>query len=216
MEIWRNIKEAPNYMVSNMGNIKNSKGKILKPQKTGYKVNLNYKNYLVHRLVAQAFPEICGEWFDGCEIDHLDTEPFNNQATNLKICTRLENQNNPLTKQHLSDACKGRIPWDYGLKFTDTHKENISNSLKGKYIYEKNPNSKAVVQLSKNGDVIKVWSCIKKITESLNVKQPSISSCCCKNRKTAYSYKWQFVDDYLADWWEQEMEKVVFNDNLNY
>ena len=37
-----------------------------------------------------------------------------------------------------------------------------------------------------------------------------ISSCCRKSRKTHKGYQWQYVDDYLADWWEQEMERIEF------
>ena len=31
---------------------------------------------------------------------------------------------------------------------------------------------------------------------------------CCKGKLSYYKgYKWQYVDDYLADWWEEEMDK---------
>lgn len=35
---------------------------------------------------------------------------------------------------------------------------------------------------------------------------------CCNNkpkRKTHKGYQWKYMDDYLADWWEQEMEKAL-------
>ena len=28
------------------------------------------KSICIHTMVAKAFPEICGEWFEGCQVDH--------------------------------------------------------------------------------------------------------------------------------------------------
>ena len=46
MEVWKNINDFPNYQISNLGNIKNNKGKILKPytNQNGYLVATLYKN----------------------------------------------------------------------------------------------------------------------------------------------------------------------------
>lgn len=38
----------------------------------------------------------------------------------------------------------------------------------------------------------------------------SLTTRCCNNKiKEAYGYKWQYVDVYLADWWDMEMEKAA-------
>ena len=37
-----------------------------------------------------------------------------------------------------------------------------------------------------------------------------ISKCCRGLNNTHKGYQWQYVDDYLADWWEQEMERIEF------
>lgn len=47
----------------------------------------------VHTLVALAFPEICGERFDGAEISHLDENPVNNTPENLRWVTHKVNNN---------------------------------------------------------------------------------------------------------------------------
>lgn len=60
----------------------------------------------MHRLVAKAFPEICGEWFEGCVVDHINTVKDDNRAVNLKVCTQKENCNNELTRKNISDATK--------------------------------------------------------------------------------------------------------------
>ena len=68
----------------------------------GYRgVYINGKEWKVARLIAKTFPEICGELFEGCEIDHVNTIRTDDRAENLRVCTHSENQNNPLTKKHL-------------------------------------------------------------------------------------------------------------------
>ena len=104
------------YMVSNFGNVKvlhrpilqhhNSvrikKERILKKQlskKAGYEVvrltplsgTVKRKCYMVSRLVVWAFPEICGKWFPGAEVNHKNENKLDNRAVNLEVCDRLYN-----------------------------------------------------------------------------------------------------------------------------
>lgn len=99
-EIWRPVFEYEKlYEVSNYGRIKNSvTGKILKPieRPNGYyQVSLckdgKPKSHKVHRTVARAFPEICGEWFEGCDVNHKDENKKNNCALNLEVCSHRDN-----------------------------------------------------------------------------------------------------------------------------
>lgn len=67
---------------------------------------------------------------------------------------------------------------------------------------------KPIVQLSKKGDLICVFESAAKAGEKLNIDRRSLSKCCNK-QKTAYGFKWQFVGDWLADWWDKEMDKFM-------
>lgn len=120
-EIWRPVEEFNGYEVSSLGDVKTidryirggwncqqlRAGQPIKTYcgKNGYletylwKENKRYKRR-IHTLVAKAFPEICGEWFDGAEVDHLNTIKTDNRAINLKWVTHKENANNPLTIEH--------------------------------------------------------------------------------------------------------------------
>ncbi|QHJ78708.1 MAG: hypothetical protein [Bacteriophage sp.] len=91
---WNKIDEFPNYEVSEMGQIRNSKGKILKTftQNSGYEVvsfpkpivkRSSYKR-TVHRLVALSYlpnPDNLPQ------VNHKDGNKLNNQVSNLEWCS---------------------------------------------------------------------------------------------------------------------------------
>lgn len=145
-EVWRPIQGYPYYEVSSLGRVRSLDREVKHPRgglkriagrvlrqgtlRGGYKhVMLNdRKTYLVHRLVARSFPEVCGEWFDHCEIDHKNTIRDDNRAENLKVCTRHENHMNPITRERnrVANAQKrlGKAPWNKGRKLPEQSGEN--------------------------------------------------------------------------------------------
>jgi hypothetical protein len=107
-EFWKDISGYIGlYMVSNWGRIKSLKKnygnngcyqeKILKPRicgkyghlKIGLFKNNSHKDYLIHRLVLEAFIGSCPEGKEGC---HNDGNPRNNCVENLRYDTRSNNQ----------------------------------------------------------------------------------------------------------------------------
>jgi hypothetical protein len=87
--MWKKIEGG--YEVSDQGEVRNSRGWILKPETVcGYhRVNLFRKHVLVHRLVAAAFLGPCPE---GKEVDHKNNIRTDNRVENLQYLTRSENQ----------------------------------------------------------------------------------------------------------------------------
>ena len=97
-----------NYLVSNFGNVKNSKtNRILKLQnhRQGYKEIRLYKNgkfkmFKVHRLVGKAFLENPDS---KKVIDHIDENKANNNVRNLRWCSQKDNScNRGITKNNKS------------------------------------------------------------------------------------------------------------------
>ncbi len=101
--IWKNVDLCDGYQVSDAGQVKSLKHKkehILtqRQDKDGYVlVDLTtggkQTTVRVHKLVAMAFPEICGEYFEGAEVNHLNEIKTDNRAVNLRWCTHNENCN---------------------------------------------------------------------------------------------------------------------------
>lgn len=115
---WRQSAIFPNnYIVSSRGDVKNAKGKILKPtkDKDGYLyyvlcVNGERKTIKAHRLVALSFipnPE------NKPAIDHINGIKTDNHIDNLRWVTNKENTNNPNTIDKVKSACKKQIPLMY-------------------------------------------------------------------------------------------------------
>ena len=128
-EVWREIPEWESfYAASTLGRIKsliretnNQYGKtehILAGNKTnsGYLSVMLHKNgtkkkMLVARLVAFTFPEICGEYFEGAEIDHINTIRTDNRPENLRWVDRKGQFQNEKTKRNIKKRADNSGRW---------------------------------------------------------------------------------------------------------
>lgn len=97
METFVEIKNFPNYSVSDLGNVRSNKsGRILKPdiqtKLTYRRVTLSSKGVTtrkpVHRLVAEAF---ISNPLNKPYVNHIDNDPANNAISNLEWVTHSEN-----------------------------------------------------------------------------------------------------------------------------
>lgn len=99
------------------------------------------------------------------EINHIDGNKQNNTLSNLEWVSSSENQ-------------------------IHAFKLGLQKSIKGK----DNKQSIPVLQLSKDGLLIKEWGSIKQIKREAGLNTYGIIGCC-KNKvkyKTAYGFKWQY------------------------
>lgn len=106
-EIWKKIKEYPNYEISNYGRVRSLKYysnvhkkyyvRVLilkeKTNRYGYKmITLSNENgrkcFTIHRLVAKAFIDNKSNYN---EVNHIDGNKSNNKFNNLEWCTRRDN-----------------------------------------------------------------------------------------------------------------------------
>lgn len=160
------IKGYENYEVTTTGEVINTKtGRVLKQQKDkgGYmQVALGRKKqFLVHRLVAEAFipnPDNLPE------VNHRDEDKTNNYVGTPE-----------------NNYTDGNLEWC-------THEYNINYGTRNKRI------SKTVLQLRKDGSLVRVWSSVREIKRQLGYSIGNISQCCSGKQHTAYGYKWCYAD----------------------
>ena len=88
-----------------------------------------FKQHYVAILVGLTFVD---GWFEGAEIDHIDTNKENNIWTNLRWVTHEENMKNPLTVKHLEDSREDRV-----YLVSEETKKKISEANKGKEAWNK-------------------------------------------------------------------------------
>lgn len=142
-EVWVTVNDYPDYMVSNLGNVKklnyrkSGKEKILKhiEDRYGYMTVNLYKNnklkhFTIHKLVATHFinnPE------NKPQVNHIDGNKKNNRLDNLEWVTNKENM------RHAWDNGLIKAPMT-GKKHSNETKKKISLSKIGKYVGENSYN----------------------------------------------------------------------------
>lgn len=116
--------------------------------------------------IALTYPELIqNEWFPGAQIDHIDTNPMNNHPSNLRWVTHKENQNNPLTKQHIGEG----------------HLNHPATS-------------KWVIKLSLNNEILHFYPSTKQAERETGVNCCNISKCCSGKYKSAGGYIWKYAE----------------------
>lgn len=94
------------------------------------------------------------------------------------------------TKKLLSDMKKGK------RILSDEHYKTLSNKFAGRISPNKghygHTNSKAVIQLDLDGNIIKYWDSSQDINRQLGFNNRNIRMCCSKQRKTAHGFRWEF------------------------
>lgn len=169
-EIWKTIVGYPNYMVSNMGNIKSlnynhtGKEKILKARKDRHKylyVGLykdgRRKMCKVHRLVAQAFIENHNNLE---QVNHKNEIKTDNRSENLEWCTPKQNANYGTRNQRMAESC--------------TNHPNKSKRV-------------MCVETSK------IYPSAREVQRQTGFNRSHIADVCNGKYKQAYGFHWQYV-----------------------
>ena len=180
MEEWRNIDGYDGqYLVSNLGRVKslgnnkNRHEKILKHgiRRGGYLcVNLNQggkvKVVSVHRLVAMAFQDICGTWFETAVCHHLNENKKDNRPENLQWVTNKTNSNLGTKRKRMSEKM--------------TNHPSLSRKI---------------AQYSLDGVLIATYPSMKEAERQTGICSTGIGACARGTEwcKTSGGYVWKFV-----------------------
>lgn len=167
---WKTIEEYPNYMVSDMGEVKSlkfGKERILKgiKDKDGYLiVNLfkegKAKQYFIHRLVTLAFLPNPNNL---SEVNHISEIKTDNRVENLEWCNRKHNLNHGSRNER--------------ARKTLTNRKDLS---------------KPILQFTKEGNFVKRWESIREVERELGFNEGNISSCCLGRYNSSYGFIWRY------------------------
>jgi hypothetical protein len=135
------------------------------------------------RWIALTYPELVrNEWFEGAEIDHIDTDRLNNHPSNLRWVDRKTQQNNPLTKKHISESKKGTIQ-------TEESKEKKRQKL-----LNRPDHSKWVIKLNTNNEILHFYPSTKQAERETGLLASSIGDCCRGKHKTCGGFVWKYAE----------------------
>ena len=171
-EIWKDVVGYEGlYQVSNLGNVKGKKVKSQHISNRGYLTVLLYKDGVGLRKTVHRI--VATAFLDNplnlSDINHIDENRLNNAVDNLEWCDHR-----------------------YNVKcYRENHRDENTRNGKRK--------SLRIMQLSLDGELIKVWDNSRTIFLETGMSDWSISQCCRELQKTAYGYKWQYANTDNSD-----------------
>ena len=198
----KEVEYTSGYFVSDDGQVFSNKSGELKPLRPmtkghgGYeKVRFycgsrdDWKDFFVHRLVAEAFVE---NQFGLPVVNHKDENPRNNNAENLEWCTVRYNNTYGAAAQKRSSAMKKRFAENPGEvdRMREQSRNRVWTEASRKKIADRF--SKSVVA-TKNGVDVATYSSIKEAAEAVGAWPQNISNAIAGRRKTAMGFQWRFA-----------------------
>lgn len=162
-EEWKPIKGFPGYFVSNLGNVKGIKNRILKPNAGRAYLTVPLYNKMgqyrfpIHRLVATAFVPNPNNL---PMVNHKDENKRNNQADNLEWCDSKYNNT------------YGEKIWGGRRKVAEKRQKHVLQVVNGECVY---------------------YPSIRDAARSTGVNRHCISRACNGLAHTAGGFSWRFA-----------------------
>lgn len=183
-EIWRDIPGYEGlYQASNLGRVRSldrfeeflnnngkistrhRKGRILRPRHGRAQVTFAKDGVLSYPIVSRiVYSAFNGPIPEGMQVNHINEDFSDNRLENLNLMTPKENTN-----------------WGTGIR---RRAKSASLKMKGRYLYDKNPNSKSVMEYNRDGVPVCVWLTIKAAAEYHNKSCSSIMLILAGKRKS--------------------------------
>ena len=174
------IRKVEGYLISNDGWCYNANVGI---HQNYYRIT-DGSGKLIHILVAKAFPEVCGEWFEGCVVHHINHNSLDNRAINLKVCSRQEHfeihraDNTGKRKEKYKD----NEPW---YKIAANKKENGTEHNTNKWCN--------IAKCDMDGNILEIYPTAYEAGIKNNIDSHTIRRCLQGKQKTSGNYKWMKV-----------------------
>ena len=167
-EIWKTIEDNTDYQISNLGRVKSLKyGK-----ERILKNKQDTKGYEFVNINGKC-PKV-HRLVASAFVPNTDNKPQIDHINTDRTDNRVEN-----------------LQWV-------TNKENCNNPMSKQHYSKGNKGKTAIsiLQFTKDGEFVKKWDSMNDVENILHFNHSHISQNCIGKRKTAYGFKWGYVDDY--------------------
>lgn len=156
--------------------------------------------------------------------DFMTEEEIGRWKSNISIA--VSGDNNPFYGRNHSEKTKRKIGehnknmWktmkhpNTGMKYSPERLKQMSDIMKGKFVGDKNPNSKKVICLN----TLECFLTIQEASKQYNVNSSMISMCCSKKCTYAGSQNdvklsWMYYDEYLSKKDKINIEEIIYKAN---
>lgn len=174
MENYKQIPQFPEYELSDLGNVRNKKGKVLSATKDqkGYRMVCLRKDGKSH---TKRISKMVGILFvpnpnNKSQVNHKNGIRWDDRADNIEWSTGSENINHAYQVLNRKGSQTGK-------------KGGLS------------PFAKKVVQLNINDSEVKIWDSLIEAANYFRVKRQSIKSCIEGKCKTIKNFKWKWYEE---------------------
>lgn len=120
------------------------------------------------------------------DTSHLHTDEIRDKRAKSLIGRILSEE----TKKKISDAHKGKIPWNKSIPMSEEQREKLKQVDRTAISGVNNYHAKKVIQLDMNGNFIKEWGCIMDAKREYG--SIHIEDVCQGKRKTAGGFIWEY------------------------
>lgn len=174
-EIWKDINDYEElYQISNLGNIK-SLNRVLKDNRV-------WKERIM-KPVKDKDGYFCVNLYKNnktkrFKVHRLVAQAFIPNPDNLP-CVNHKDEDKTNNNVENLEWCTHEYNSNYGTAI-----ERMTKTL-----------SNPVLQLMKDGSLVRVWPSVMEVERQLHFSNSYISACCRGKRHSAYGYKWRYVNE---------------------
>ena len=119
------------------------------------------------------------------------------EANKKRIATLTGYKHSEETKRKIGEKAKGReVSDETRKKMSESQSGTIRHKDKSKLEGSNNPNSKKIAQYTLDGELVRIWDCIKDATDFYGKPgcKSHISSCARGKRNRTMGFKWGYLD----------------------
>lgn len=181
----------------------NSKKKLQKDLYESY-FKYGFNNHIfevIHEFKFKVTQEVLDEYEDLYIKRYIELGfmLFNKKSGGVLTCKLTEDHKKSLSKNFPNDLKErytnersGELNYFFGKTHSDKTRKVMSEKKLGKYLGDKNPKAKAIIQYDLNMNLIAEFSTINEAAEKLGISRQSINGCCGEWNKTAHGFIWRY------------------------